>query len=83
MFRVQPYKQGSRESEYSRLFTTYASTFVIKQLKLADKVKISEKMRITLSKHQRERVVSCTGCGCIFHNSMLLPCHMFAMRIKL
>ena len=65
--------------------TEYASTLVIKQLKLADKVKnIRENEDYLVETSEGERVVSCTGCGCIFHNSMLLPCrHMFALRIKL
>ena len=36
--KVQPYEQGSPESEYSKFLTTYASTFVMKQLKLASRV---------------------------------------------
>ena len=35
--KVQPYEQGSPEMEYSKLLTSYASTFVIKQMKLAHK----------------------------------------------
>ena len=38
--KVQLYEQGNPKSEYSNLLTTYISTFVIKQLKLADKVKV-------------------------------------------
>lgn len=84
--KVQPYEQGSPESEYSKLLMTYASTFVIKQLKLADKVKeIKEHAEnYIVETSEGERVVSLTDCGCIFHKSMLLPCrHMFALRTKL
>ena len=77
--RVQRYEQGSPESEYSKLLTTYASTFVIKQLKLDDKVKqITENEKKYLDEtSEGKRGVSRTGCG---HNSMLLPCrHLFAL----
>ena len=84
--KVQPYEQGSPESEYSKLLTTYASTFVIKQLKLADKVKVikEDAENYVVDTSEGEKIVSLTGCGCIFHKSMLLPCrHVFALRTKL
>ena len=84
--KVQPYEQGSPEMEYSKLLTSYASTFVIKQMKLAHKVKqIKEDgEQYLVETSEEEKVVSLTDCGCIFRKSMLLPCrHMFALRIKL
>ena len=37
--KVQRFEQGSPENEYSKVLTDYASSFVIKQLQLAKKVK--------------------------------------------
>ena len=80
--KVQNFEQGSAESRYSELLTSYASSFVLNQLKMAPKVKKiredGDEYRVTTS---GEKLVSLENCGCMFHTSMRLPCrHMFALR---
>ena len=74
--RVHCFPEGSSESNYSKLLTNYAATFVLKQITLAGKVKgleeCGESYRIKTS--EGERVVSESDCECIFRQSMLLPC---------
>ena len=84
--KVQRFEQGSPENEYSKVLTDYASSFVIKQLQLAKKVKDIKcnGEQYTVESSEGELSVSLTKCSCIFRNSMLLPCrHMFALRQKL
>lgn len=83
--KVHPFPAHSPESEYSKLLTPYALAFVVKQLKLSEKVKEIEETGEQFHVHTSEGliVVSLSDCQCIFHISMSLPCrHMFALRNK-
>ena len=66
--------------------TSYASDFVVKQLNLIEKVMdIQEKdgMYTVETKHGL-KTVSTQGCGCVFRQSMKLPCrHILALRKNL
>ena len=80
------FPNGSAESNYLKFLTSYAASYVIKQLELTPKVnEIEEKDgQYVIHTSQREVVVNLTNCSCIFRNSMLLPCrHRFALRLKL
>lgn len=84
--KVQPFVQGSPESEYTKLLTSYASGLVIKQLEIAKKVKNikEENDRYVVETSEGERTVSTTKCACTFFTSIYLPCrHIFALRAKL
>jgi len=84
--KVHPFPSDSPESEYSKLLTSYASTFVLKQLKLAEKVKQIEENgeQFTVETSEGQKVVSPSDCSCIFRTAMMLPCrHMFALRNEL
>lgn len=84
--KVHPFLANSPESEYSRLLTSYALGFVLKQMKLAAKVKdIKENgEEYIVPTSEGERAVCITRCNCIFNTAMSLPCrHMFALRAKL
>ena len=84
--KVHPFPVNSPENEYSKLLTSYASAFVLKQLRLAEKVKdIRENgEQFTVETSEGQRVVSVSDCSCIFYTSMSLPCrHIFALRSKL
>ena len=83
--KVLPFQQGTAEFDYTKHLTSYAAGFVLKQLELVSKVKDIKddgsgqyyKVQTSAGKVQ----VSEFDCGCIFHQSMLLPCrHMFALR---
>ena len=85
--KVLPFQQGTAEFDYTQYLTSYAAGFVLKQLELVSKVK---DIKDDGSGHDHcykvqtsagEVQVSEFDCGCIFHQSMLLPCcHMFALR---
>ena len=78
--------QGSPESEYTKLLTSYASGLVIKQLETAKKVKNikEENDRYVVETSEGERTVSITKCACTFFTSICLPCrHIFALRARL
>ena len=84
--KVHAFQEGSAELQYSTLLTCYAATYVLKQYELASKVKdlmqCGEFYKVTTS--EGEKVVNEKDCGCIFRQSMLLPCrHIFALRKKL
>ena len=84
--KVHPFPANSPESEYTKLLTSYASAFVLKQLKLAEKVKQIEGSgeQFTIETSEGQKSVSLSDCNCVFHTSMSLPCrHMFALRKKL
>jgi len=84
--KVQPFKQGSSENEYTKLLTSYASGLVIKQLEAAKKVKNikTENDRYVVETSEGERTVGITKCSCTFFTSMCLPCrHIFALRTML
>ena len=83
--RVHPYEKGNPENEYSKLLTSYAFTFIIKQMKLVLKVQeIKEDgEQYFVESSEGKKVISLSSCSCIFQTSMRLPCrHMFALRAK-
>ena len=84
--KVTPYREDSPQCMYSRLLTSYAATFVHKQLDMASKVSsITEEngIHIVNTSEGRKHVTE-SSCECLFFNSMLLPCrHIFALRSKL
>ena len=80
--RVCPFPKDSAEYSYSQLLTSYAFTFVNKQLKLIDKVKNFEEVEegYVCQTSEGSRNVNLSDCSCAFRTSMLLPCrHMFAL----
>ncbi len=84
--KVHPFPANSPESKYSTLLTSYASAFVLKQMKLAEKVNQIEETgdQFTVETSEGQKSVSLLDCNCIFRTSMSLPCrHMFALRILL
>ena len=86
--KVQPFQEGAAEYDFVKHLTSYASSFVIKQIELASKVKqirqtagASDNDSYTVKTSQGEVQVSELKCACIFFQSMLLPCrHIFALR---
>lgn len=84
--KVSPFPVESPEGEYSKLLTSYASEYVVKQLGLIDKVKDikDDNGEYSVETSEGVRVVTITSCQCIFNQSMLLPCrHILALRRKL
>ena len=83
--KVIPFSEDSPECQYSNLLTTYAADYVLKQMKMTEKVQdITEKDdHFTVKTSEGLKVVSLTSCECIFHSSMRLLCrHIFALREK-
>lgn len=81
--KVNPFRDDSPQSMYSRLLTNYAADFVHKQLELAGKVSsiTSEGDKYTVKTSEGQKSVTLSNCECIFSRSMLLPCrHIFALR---
>ena len=80
--KVLPFQQGTAEFDYTQYLTSYAAGFVLKQVSKVKDIKDDGsdqcyKVQTSAGKVQ----VSEFDCGCIFHQSMLLPCrHMFALR---
>lgn len=84
--KVNPFRDYSPQSMYSRLLTNYAAGFVHKQLELADKVAsfTAEGDKYTVKTSEGQKYVTISSCECIFSRSMLLPCrHIFALRSQL
>lgn len=84
--KVNSFSQDSPEAKYSSLLTPYAFSFVLKQMKLAEKVKQIEDNggAYTIATCDGVKVVSEQCCECIFCASMRLPCrHIFALRESL
>jgi zinc finger SWIM domain-containing protein 3 len=86
--KVQNFGIGSPEYQYSQLLTSYASSYVSRQLNLVHKVKeitASEDGTLyTVETSGGVKNVSLHDCDCLFSKSMLLPCrHIFALRRKL
>lgn len=84
--KTQQFSPSTPEAQYSRILTSYALAYVIKQITLAEKVKkIQENDGVFSVKTSDGMVnVSRDDCGCIFRKSMKLPCrHMFALSKKL
>ena len=75
--------EGSAEARYIQLLTTYASTLVLKQINLADKVKpfIMVGEGYTVDTNEGVKIVKANCCSCCFNLSMKLPCrHIIALR---
>lgn len=84
--RVQPFPSSSAEAEYSQILTSYALSYVIKQISLVDKVTSiqEEDGMYKVKTSEGMKTVSILKCGCIFQRSMKLPCrHIFALRKRL
>ena len=84
--KLQRSAQGSPESEYTKLLTSYASGLVIKQLETARKMKniIEENNSYVVETSEGERTTTIAKCACSFFTSICLPCrHMLALRAKL
>ena len=84
--RVSPFRDDSPQNMYSRLLTSYAASFLHKQLELASKVSaITDQSGVyVVNTCEGQKIVSPSSCQCIFYKSMLLPCrHIFALRSKL
>ena len=85
--KVYPFQVDSPETEYSKILTPYAFSFVHNQIKLISKVKeIKEQASgtFTVATSEGEKVVSINDCECMFYTSMSLPCrHILALRSKL
>ena len=85
--KVYPFAADSPEMEYSKLLTSYASQFVLQQMKLVEKVKPicgddNEIFMVQTSEGPKTMTIS--DCECTFYRSMSLPCrHIFALRAKL
>ena len=79
--KVNPFRDDSPQSMYSRLLTTYAAGFVHKQLELADKVScFTDKYMVKTS--EGDKYVTSSTCECIFRRSMLLPCRHSALSTE-
>ena len=77
--KIHPFPASSPECGYSKLLTSYALSFVLKQMKLAEKVKESGNDYIVPTS-EGEQTVSLSHCTCVFNTAMSLPCrHMFAL----
>ena len=82
--KVCAFEKGSPEAKYYEVLTSYASTFVTKQLNLAKR--LTDIVACDDGSYQVQDVkpVSVNHCACLFKQSMLLPCrHIFAVRKKL
>jgi len=76
--KVQPFAQGSPESEHTKLLTSYASALVLKQLELAKIMKEIEEEhgRYVIQTSEGERTVSLEKCVWLPLFSLL---HIFAL----
>lgn len=90
--KVKAQKLGERSSEYdySNFLTSYASTFITKQLTLVNRVKeineVDEDGDQVYKVNTTEGIitVSVTDCQCLFRKPMLIPCrHILVLRKKL
>ena len=53
--KVIPFSEDSPECQYSKLLTTYAADYVLKQMKMTEKVQdILKRMTTLLSKHLKD-----------------------------
>ena len=82
--KVHPFSASSPEAQYAKLLTSYAFSFVLKQIKLSDQVKsLQEDSSNTFQVKTSEGMTTLTviECRCVFQRSMKLPCrHIFALR---
>lgn len=80
---ITPFKPDSPEYLYMQILTPYALGYVVRQLNLADKVKILGNSGDVYEINSSEGInrVTASDCDCGFHKSMQLPCrHIFAVR---
>lgn len=84
---VMSHPVTSVERQYSELLTSYASSFVLKQLKMSTNIsRMKSSTQNGEYNFEKDEVLSVTAkkCSCCFFNSMLLPCrHIFALRRQL
>jgi len=81
--KVFSYQKNSAEMQYSELLTSYASCFVVKQLKLVKDIRREDDVYI-VNTNDGDKVVTQDTCKCIFNQSMRLPCrHMFSLQKQL
>ena len=73
-------------SEYQKLLTPYAFSFVVKQFELSSNIKITETVvgdscMTTIHSKGRDFITSLYQCDCGFFTAMELPCrHIFSLR---
>ena len=73
-------------SEYQKLLTPYAFSFVVKQFELSSNIKITETVvgdscMTTIHSKGRNLITSLFQCDCGFFTAMELPCrHIFSLR---
>lgn len=81
---VKPFSLDSVEHQYMDILTPYTLSFVVHQIKLADKVKIKSEVEGSFeieSTTQCSVTATCFECNCSFRKTMQLPCrHIFAIR---
>ena len=84
---VTPFAKGTPESKYMELLTPYALNYVIKQLQLISKVRLSaNEEECEYDIHTSEGIlhVLSHSCECGFWKAMQLPCrHILAVRSDL
>ena len=80
----QPFPEGSLKYQYMQVVTPFALSHVMKQIDLADKVKLKSEAGnkyICESTSQSKVVSSSDDCNPSFRKAMQLPCkHIFAIR---
>ena len=83
---VKLFASDSAEHHYMGILTPYALSFVVRQIELADKVKIKSEFEGSFeieSTTQCSVTATCCECNCSFRKTMQLPCrHIFAIRRK-
>ena len=83
---VKPFAFDSAEHHYMGIHTSYALSFVVRQIKLADKVKIKSEFEGSFeieSTTQCSVTATSCECNCSFRKTMQLPCRLiFAMHRK-
>ena len=85
---VSHHERGSPQQLYSTPLTTYATKFVLKQLKMQtkidDMVPLEELQSFCIPSREGNLQVSPFECPCMFRCAICLPCrHIFAVRRKL
>lgn len=81
--KVHPFLASSPKAQYAKLLTSYAFSFVLKQMKLSAQVKTIHEESGNVYKIETSegmKAVTTMECGCIFQRSMKLPCrHILAL----
>ena len=80
--KAQNFGVGTTEYQYSKLLTSYASSFVAKQLKLVNSVtELDQVDQSGVYQAKTTTGITINDCECLFCKSMLLPCrHILALR---